>query len=168
MVWHCWPQKTERSLDLSPSNTWLPGTTSTISYWFSLTLPHTGVWMAQVTTPWGTMAAPGFKNEIKKGMKESHSKSSLPFSYTGLLSVSTLGPLDLNFLTLGCFPIRRSQGWLLPILQTHCKHCSLKKPLPRHPSKATYPQSLYHWLGFICPQHTSWLFVFMYMIFSSD
>lgn len=129
-------------------NTWplsLPGTTSTISYWLSLTLPHTGVWVAQVTKPWGTMAAPGFEKEFKKGVKESHSKSSLPFSYTGLLSappapsmVSTLGPLDLNFLTLSCFPTRWSQGWLLPILQSHCKYYSLKKPLPRHPSKATY------------------------------
>lgn len=54
------------------------------------------------------MAAPGFKNEFKKGMKESHSKSSLPFSYN---TFSSSGPF--HGFHLGAFGLEPPQPGLL-------------------------------------------------------
>lgn len=58
----------------------------------------------------GPLKSPSFKNEFKEGVKESHSKSSLPSNYTGLLSAP---PAHYNGSHLGAFGLELSQPRLL-------------------------------------------------------
>lgn len=98
------------------------------------------------------MESPTPKMSLRRGWRKAILKAQCPpatvdffLLLQSIIMVPTLGPLDLNFLSLGCFSTRLSQGRLLPILRSHCKYHSL----PPHPNNATYLKKLNHLFGFI-------------------